>query len=60
MTDREQAKAVLVPIRDESVIARGIEEGWLKPGEDTPIETVRRERARRTVADILREDRDGR
>jgi prevent-host-death family protein len=60
VTDRGRPKALLTPIRDEQVIARGLREGWLSPGEDVAPTRVQRVRSRRRASELLREDRDGR
>lgn len=60
VTDRGRPKALLTPVQDERVIARGVAEGWLTPGEETPPQPVRRARARQRALELLREDRDGR
>lgn len=60
ITDRGRPKALLSPIPSSAAIERGIAEGWIRPGEDRPPQAVQRTRSRRGVAELLREDRDGR
>jgi prevent-host-death family protein len=60
ITDRGRPKALLTGIRQEQIVARGIRDGWLKPGEDSDPAPVARVRARKRALELLREDRDGR
>lgn len=60
VTDRGRPKALLMGIRQEQAVARGVREGWLKPGEDTKPAPVQRVRSRKRALELLREDRDGR
>jgi prevent-host-death family protein len=60
ITDRGRPKAMLTGIREEQAVARGIREGWLRPGEQAEPVRVQRVRTRRRVLELLREDRDGR
>ncbi len=60
VTDRGRPKAILSPVTDDRTIERGVEEGWLAPGEERAPAPVPRARARRRVMELLREDRDGR
>jgi prevent-host-death family protein len=60
ITDRGRPKALLTGIRQEQSVARGIREGWLRPGEDVEPARIQRVRARRRALELLREDRDGR
>jgi prevent-host-death family protein len=60
VTDRGRPKALLMPIRDEQAILRGLREGWLSPGEDEAPARVQRVRSRHRALELLREDRDGR
>ncbi len=59
VTDRGQPKVLITPIRDERIIERGLEEGWLSAGDDRPPARVRRARAKKRVMELLQEDRDG-
>ena len=56
-TDHRRSKALQSGIPQESPIARGISEGWLKPGEKLEPSPVERVRAHRLVLELLREDR---
>jgi prevent-host-death family protein len=60
ITDRGRPKAVLMGIRQEQAVARGIREGWLCPGEEVRPAPVQRVRSRKRALELLREDRDGR
>ena len=60
VTDRGQPKALISPIPSRSAIERGIEEGWLKEGEQVAPQSVKRVHSPHRVLDPLREDRDGR
>jgi len=60
ITDRGCPKALLTGIRDEQAIVRGVEEGWLKPGEAVAPAPVQRARARKRALEVRQEDRDGR
>lgn len=60
VTDRGRPKALLTPIRGDDARERGIQEGWIQPGEDVTALAVRRARSRKRVLELLREDRDGR
>jgi prevent-host-death family protein len=58
VTDRGRPKAIIRPIPDVSVVARGLEEGWLtRPSRSQPPKPVPRTRARRRVLAVLDEDR---
>lgn len=60
ITDRGRPKGLLTGIRQEQAVARGIREGWLRPGEDVQPAPVQRVRSRKRALELLREDRDGR
>jgi prevent-host-death family protein len=60
VTDRGRPKALLTGIRHEEAVARGIREGWLKPGVATEPVRVQRVRSRKRALELLRQDRDGR
>ena len=60
ITDRGRPKALLTGIRQDQAVRRGIDSGWLKPGEDADPAPVQRVRARQRTLELLREDRDGR
>jgi prevent-host-death family protein len=58
VTDRGRPKAIIRPIPDVSVMARGLEEGWLsRPSKSRPPKPVPRTRARRRVLAVLDADR---
>lgn len=57
VTDRGRPKAVLAPLPGRARLEAGIAEGWVKPGSGARLADVRRARARRTVLDVLAEDR---
>lgn len=57
VTDRGRPKAILGPIPGRGALAAGIEQGWVTPGSGEPLVRVRRERATRSVLDVLAEDR---
>ena len=58
VTDRGQPKAILGPVPGMGRVASGIAEGWIRKGEDTQPEPVRRVKAARQITDVLAEDRD--
>ena len=58
VTDRGRPKAMLGPVPEELSLDRGIEEKWIRPAADTPPKRVQRQKARRKVLDVLREDRE--
>ena len=57
VTDRGRPVARLVGLEGASTIERGIEEGWITPASRTRLEPAVRFTARRSVADVLDEDR---
>jgi prevent-host-death family protein len=57
VTDRGTPVARLVPIADDQTITRGIEEGWIEAPMRQGLEPIDRVRARRSVLDMLDEDR---
>jgi len=58
VTDRGRPKAIIRPIPDVSVMARGLEEGWLSPpSRSRAPKPVPRTQARRRVLAALDEDR---
>jgi prevent-host-death family protein len=59
VTDRGQPKAILAPIPGLGRLESGVEEGWIRPGEDIEPVPVRRAKAARRVAQVLEEDRNG-
>jgi prevent-host-death family protein len=59
VTDRGQPKAILGPVPGVGRIAAGIAEGWIRSAEESEPAPVPRAKALRSVADVIREDRDG-
>lgn len=57
VTDRGRPVAHLVPLEGASMIARGVEEGWITPASRTRLAPAPRFRSSRSVADVLDEDR---
>src|SRR5688572_2363184 len=57
VTDRGQPKAILGPVPGAGRVAQGIEEGWIRAGADVEPARVRRATAKRSVAEVLDEDR---
>jgi prevent-host-death family protein len=57
VTDRGRPKALLGPLPGQLRLEEGIAEGWVTPGSGTPLRPVRRVKSRRTIADVLAEDR---
>ncbi len=53
VTDRGRPKAILTGIRQEQAVARGINEGWLKPGDLAEPVAVPRVRARKRALELL-------
>lgn len=59
VTDRGVPKAILAPVPGRFRLEDGVAEGWVTAGEEAPVPSVRRVRARRRIVDVLSEDRDG-
>ena len=58
VTDRGRPKARLVPVSDNGLLARGIDEGWIRgPVRAAPVGISARQTATRRTADVLTEDR---
>jgi prevent-host-death family protein len=62
VTERGRPKALLMPLpgRIEERIRQGIAEGWITPAKNGPrteVRPVRRVKAKRTIAEMLAEDR---
>ncbi len=57
VTDRGQPVARLTGLGQMSSIQRGIDEGWIEPPQRTKLTTSVSHRAKRTVSDVLDEDR---
>jgi prevent-host-death family protein len=58
VTDRGQPKAILGPIPGTGRLNQGIAEGWIRRAEAEEPAPVRRAQARRSIADVVAEDRD--
>ncbi len=59
ITDRGRPVAVLAPLPGRGHLDEGIEEGWVVAPVRAGLGPVRRAAARRRVADVLDEDREG-
>lgn len=57
VTDRGRPKAVLGPVPVADRLKRGIEEGWIAPPSGPTPRTWRRFKSKRTVQEVLDEDR---
>lgn len=57
VTDRGKPVARLVSLEGASMIQRGVEEGWITPASRTSLDPPVRFTAKRSVADVLDEDR---
>ncbi len=57
VTDRGQPVARLTGLGQLSSVQRGIDEGWIEPPQRTKLTTAVTHRAKRTVSDVLDEDR---
>jgi prevent-host-death family protein len=57
VTDRGRPKALLGPLPGKLRLEEGIAEGWVTSGSGKPLRPVRRAKGRRTIADVLAEDR---
>jgi prevent-host-death family protein len=57
VTDRGRPKAVLGPIPGQLNMQEGVEQGWIRPATGTPTSIRRRFEARRSIHDMLGEDR---
>lgn len=57
VTDRGRPKAVLGPLPGRARIGEGVAEGWITPGSAKGLRDIRRWTARRSVLDVLSEDR---
>lgn len=58
VTDRGRPKAIIAPVPGMGRLERGIEEGWIRPAEQSEPGPVRRAQAARRIAQVLDEDRD--
>ncbi len=57
ITDRGRAKALLVPLPQPSRLEAGVEEGWIRAGSGEAARPMPRAASRRSIADVLAEDR---
>lgn len=58
VTERGIPVARLIPATASDAIARGIREGWIRPGNGAPPQEIRRRfKATRTVQEMMDEDR---
>lgn len=58
VTDRGQPKAILGPVPGTGRLASGIAEGWIRKADESDAVRVPRAKARRSIADVVAEDRD--
>jgi prevent-host-death family protein len=59
VTDRGRPKALLGPLPGSARVDDGIAEGWITEGSGTLSGAAQRWDGRRTVSDVLNEDRGG-
>jgi len=57
VTDRGRPKAVLGPLPGRARVEEGVAEGWITAGSGLSLRDVPRRSARRSVLDVLSEDR---
>jgi len=57
VTDRGRPKAVLGPLPGRARVEQGVAEGWITAGSGQSLRDVPRHSARRSVLDVLSEDR---
>jgi prevent-host-death family protein len=57
VTDRGRPKALLGPLPGRARVEEGVGEGWITPGSGATLRTARRWKSRRTVLEVLGEDR---
>jgi prevent-host-death family protein len=57
VTDRGRPKALLGPLPGRARVEEGVAEGWITPRSGASLGAVRRSKAKRTVLDVLGEDR---
>ena len=57
VTDRGTPKATLGPVLGRLRLEEGWSEGWIRRGEAVPPSPVRRSPAKRTISDVVAEDR---
>ena len=57
VTDRGTPKAILGPLPGAGRLEAGIAEGWITPGSGKRLQPVVRVQGRRSISDVLAEDR---
>ena len=57
VTDRGRPKAILGPVPGRLRLDAAIADGWVRPGDGTPATPARGQRSRRSVAEVLDDDR---
>ncbi len=57
VTEHGKPKAVIGPLPSEARIQIGISEGWIRAGDGSLPKRVKRFKSRRSVVDVLAEDR---
>ena len=57
VTERGRPKALLGTLPGRARVEEGVGEGWITPGSGATLRPVPRSKARRTVLDVLAEDR---
>jgi prevent-host-death family protein len=57
VTERGRPKALLGPLPGRARVEEGIREGWIASGSGGTLRPVSRWKARRTVSDVVGEDR---
>jgi prevent-host-death family protein len=57
VTHRGRPKALLGPLPGRGRVEEGVNQGWITPGSGASLGAVRRWKARRSVLDVLAEDR---
>lgn len=58
VTDRGTPKAIIGPLPDRLRLDEGVADGWIAPPTAKVVKAVRRARAKRSVAEVLSDDRD--
>ncbi len=57
VTERGRPKAMLGPLPGHARVDEGVSDGWIAPGTGATLGAVKRWKARRSVLDVLGEDR---
>ena len=57
VTDRGKPRAVLGPVPGVARLQQGVAEGWITAGSGEPLSAVRRAKSRRSVREVIDEDR---